>query len=35
MKKMNIPLIGSLLLLSLVVCPILYFNMGPALNAAV
>ena len=32
MKKMNIPLIGSLLLLSLVVCPILYFKLGPALN---
>ena len=32
-KEMNIPLIGSLLVLSLVVCPILYFNMGPALNA--
>ena len=30
---MNIPLIGSLLLLSLVVCPILYFKLGPALNA--
>ena len=29
---MNIPLIGSLLLLSLVVCPILYFNIGPALK---
>lgn len=32
-KKINIPLIGSLLLLSLVVCPILYFKLGPALNA--
>lgn len=32
MKKMNIPLIGTLMVLSLVVCPILYFHMGPALN---
>lgn len=29
---MNIPLIGTLMVLSLVVCPILYFHMGPALN---
>ena len=32
MKKMNIPLIGSLLIHSLVVLPILYFKLGPALN---
>ena len=32
MKKMNIPLVGTLMVLSLVVCPILYFHMGPALN---
>ena len=29
---MNIPLIGSLLIHSLVVLPILYFKLGPALN---
>lgn len=29
---MNIPLVGTLMVLSLVVCPILYFHMGPALN---
>lgn len=34
MKKMNIPLISALLLLSLVVCPILYINMGPALDVS-
>ena len=34
MKKMNIPLIGTLIVLSLVVCPILYINMGPALDAS-
>lgn len=34
MKKMNIPLIGALLLLSLIVCPLLYIYMGPALNDA-
>lgn len=33
MKKMNIPLMATLLALSLVVCPILYFNMGPTLDA--
>ena len=33
MNKMNIPLIGTLLLLSLVVCPLLYFHVGPALDA--
>lgn len=32
MKKMNIPLVGTLMVFSLVVCPILYFHMGPALN---
>ena len=32
MQKMNIPLMCTLLLLSLVVCPILYFYVGPALN---
>ena len=30
--KMNIPLMGTLILLSLVVCPILYVNVGPALD---
>lgn len=33
MKKMNIPLIGALLLLSLIVCPLLYIYVGPALDA--
>ena len=33
MNKLNIPLMSTLLLLSLVVCPILYIYMGPALNA--
>ena len=33
MNKLNIPLMCTLLLLSLVVCPILYIYMGPALNA--
>ena len=33
MNKMNIPLMGTLLLLSIVACPILYFFIGPALNA--
>lgn len=32
MPKMNVPLMGTLLLLSLVVCPILYIYLGPALN---
>lgn len=32
MKKMNIPLIGVLLLLSLIVCPVLYVYVGPALD---
>ncbi|MBQ4286141.1 MAG: DUF1295 domain-containing protein [Bacteroidales bacterium] len=31
--KMNIPLMGTLLLLSIVVCPILYFTVGPVLDA--
>ena len=34
MNKMNIPLIGTLLLLSLIVCPLLYLYVGPALDAA-
>lgn len=33
MNKLNIPLMCTLLLLSLVVCPILYIHVGPALNA--
>lgn len=33
MNKLNIPLMCTLLLLSLVVCPILYIYVGPALNA--
>lgn len=33
MNKMNIPLIGALLLLSLIVCPLLYIYVGPALDA--
>lgn len=33
MKKMNIPLIATLLLLSLIVCPILYLRVGPTLDA--
>lgn len=32
MQKLNIPLMCTLLLLSLVVCPILYTYVGPALN---
>lgn len=32
MSKMNIPLIGALLLLSLIVCPLLYIYVGPALD---
>lgn len=32
MQKLNIPLMCILLLLSLVVCPILYFYVGPTLN---
>ena len=34
MKNMNIPLIATLLVLSLIVCPVLYFSVGPALDAA-
>ena len=33
MKKMNIPLMAALLALSIIVCPILYFAVGPTLNA--
>ena len=32
MKKMNIPLIATLLGLSLIVCPLLYIYVGPALD---
>ena len=32
--KMNIPLMGTLLGLSLIVCPLLYIYVGPALDAA-
>ena len=32
MQKLNVPLMCTLLLLSLVVCPILYIYVGPALN---
>ena len=32
MKKMNIPLMATLLVLSIIVCPILYFTVGPALD---
>ena len=31
--KMNIPLMGTLLGLSLIVCPVLYIYVGPALDA--
>ena len=34
MKKMNIPLMATLLVLSIIVCPILYFTVGPKLDAA-
>lgn len=34
MKKMNLPLIATLLVLSVVVCPFLYLRVGPALDAA-
>ena len=34
MKQMNLPLIGTLIVLSLIVCPVLYFHMGPELDAA-
>lgn len=33
MKNINIPLIGTLLLLSLIVCPLLYIYVGPALDS--
>ncbi|MBQ6299139.1 MAG: DUF1295 domain-containing protein [Bacteroidales bacterium] len=33
MKKINIPLMATLLLLSIIVCPILYFTVGPRLDA--
>ena len=33
MKKMNIPLMATLLGLSIIVCPLLYFKVGPALDA--
>lgn len=33
MKKMNIPLMAALLALSIVVCPVLYFAVGPTLDA--
>ena len=33
MKKMNMPLMATLLALSLIVCPLLYFTVGPALDA--
>lgn len=32
MKKMNIPLMATLLALSIIVCPVLYFTVGPALD---
>ncbi|MCR4829017.1 MAG: DUF1295 domain-containing protein [Bacteroidales bacterium] len=32
MSKMNIPLIGALLLISLIVCPVLYIHVGPSLD---
>ena len=32
MNKINIPLIGSLLILSVIVCPLLYIYVGPGLN---
>lgn len=34
MKEMNLPLIGALLILSLVVCPFLYLHVGPTLDSA-
>ena len=33
MKKMNIPLMATLLALSIIVCPILYFSVGPILDS--
>lgn len=32
MKKMNITLMATLLVLSIIVCPVLYFTVGPALD---
>ncbi len=32
MKKMNIPLMATLLTLSIIVCPVLYLTVGPALD---
>jgi len=32
MKKMNIPLMATLLVLSIIVCPVLYFTVGPVLD---
>ena len=32
MNKMNIPLMATLLVLSIIVCPLLYFTVGPALD---
>ena len=32
MDKMNIPLMATLLALSIIVCPVLYFTVGPALD---
>jgi len=34
MKKMNIPLMGALLLVSIVVCPLVYYMVGPKLDDA-
>jgi hypothetical protein len=34
MKKTNIPLMATLLALSIIVCPILYFTVGPKLEEA-
>ena len=33
MKTLNVPLMGTLLALSLIACPLLYFYVGPALDA--
>ncbi|MBR4167425.1 MAG: DUF1295 domain-containing protein, partial [Bacteroidales bacterium] len=32
-KTMNIPLMGTLICLSVIVCPLMYFFLGPALDA--
>jgi steroid 5-alpha reductase family enzyme len=34
MKKMNIPLMATLLALSIIVCPVLYFSVGPILDSS-